>query len=275
MGRLGLPVVSLTKRTLPKLTSRNSCKFGRGPVMVKVAPQEPYSPFKRYSSPSERSEHQVRTPREEHNNSSSDPRQVIAVLAELSGKRTRRPSDEMSLTGSKRARRDSSSSLGSSLSMEMPPLFQNGVVGQTTSHLVSRETDLSLGSLLSRNQSLFGHSVSIPSSPMPLHHSMTSVPTVNAQSQTVNPPKPDLTSSTDMSVSMAIEASLSSSRCLLKRNRDEFEDDDSEKSDNEDKTPKVAQKKSNVFRSPDKEKKKKNFSPPPKKKKKKKKKKKS
>ena len=56
----------------------------------------------------------------------------------------------MSVTGSKRARRDSSSSLGSSLSMEMPPLFQNGVVGQTTSHLVSRETDLSLGSLLSR-----------------------------------------------------------------------------------------------------------------------------
>ena len=60
--------------------------------------------------------------------------------------------------GSKRARRDSSSSLGSSLSMEMPPLFSNGVVGQTTSHLVSRETDLSLNSLLSRSQSIFGHS---------------------------------------------------------------------------------------------------------------------
>ena len=59
--------------------------------------------------------------------------------------------------GSKRARRDSSSSLGSSLSMEMPPLFSNGVVGQTTSHLVSRETDLSLNSLLSRSQSIFGH----------------------------------------------------------------------------------------------------------------------
>jgi hypothetical protein len=58
--------------------------------------------------------------------------------------------------GSKRARRDSSSSLGSSLSLEMPPLFSSGVVGQTTSHLVSRETDLSLGSLLSRNQSVFG-----------------------------------------------------------------------------------------------------------------------
>ena len=42
--------------------------------------------------------------------------------------------------------------------MEMPPLFSNGVVGQTTSHLVSRETDLSLNSLLSRSQSIFGHS---------------------------------------------------------------------------------------------------------------------
>ena len=55
-------------------------------------------------------------------------------------------------SGSKRARRDSSSSVGSSLSMEMPPLFSNGVVGQTTSHLVNRETDLSLNSLLSRSQ---------------------------------------------------------------------------------------------------------------------------
>ena len=41
--------------------------------------------------------------------------------------------------------------------MEMPPLFSNGVVGQTTSHLVSRETDLSLNSLLSRSQRIFGH----------------------------------------------------------------------------------------------------------------------
>merc|ERR1719340_346375 len=105
---------------------------------------------------------------------STDPRQVIAVLAELSGKRTRRPSDESVGEGSKRARRDSSSSLGSSLSMEMPPLFSNGVVGQTTSHLVSRETDLSLGSLLSRNQSLFGHSVTMANSPSSY---MSNVPT--------------------------------------------------------------------------------------------------
>ena len=39
----------------------------------------------------------------------------------------------------------------------MPPLFSSGVVGQTTTHLVNRETDLSLGSLLSRNQSVYHH----------------------------------------------------------------------------------------------------------------------
>ena len=133
------------------------------PVTLRVGPQEPYSPFKRFSCSVERTE---RSLREERESNSTDPRQVIAVLAELSGKRIRRPSDEISVTGSKRARRDSSSSLGSSLSMEMPPLFQSGVVGQTTSHLVSRETtDLSLGSLLSRNQSLFSpHPLPLPPS---------------------------------------------------------------------------------------------------------------
>ena len=89
-SRLGVPRVSLTPRTLPRLTSRNSNKYGRGhvPVMVRMAPQEPYSPFKRYSSPGDRSE---RSPRSVHeteqsNTSSTDPRQVIAVLAELSGR---------------------------------------------------------------------------------------------------------------------------------------------------------------------------------------------
>ena len=106
--------------------------------------------------------------------------------------------------------------------MEMPPLFQSGVVGQTTSHLVSRETDLSLGSLLSRNQSLFGHSVTMANSPSSY---MSNVPTAHAQSQTVVS-KSDITISTDKSVSLAIQASLSSSRCLLKRGRDELEDDD-------------------------------------------------
>ena len=101
----------------------------------------------------------------------------------LTGKRARRPSDGISeMGGSKRARRDSSSSLGSSLSMEMPPLFQNGVVGQTTSHLVSRETDLSLGSLLSRNQTLFGHSLG-HTGPMVTTSAVHS--TAHAQSQTV------------------------------------------------------------------------------------------
>ena len=63
---------------------------------------------------------------------------------------------------SKRARRDSTSS---SLSMEMPPLFSNGVVGQTTSQLVNRETELSLNSLLSRSQSMYQGSKLLYSSP--------------------------------------------------------------------------------------------------------------
>lgn len=249
-SRVGqLPVVTLTKRQLPRLTSRNSEKVGRregrAPVMMRIAPQEPFSPFKRYSGSAERGVSAGRG-RESQSGGSTDPRQVIAVLAELSGKRTRRPSDDLSITGSKRARRDSSSSLGSSLSMEMPPLFQNGVVGQSTSHLVSREADLSLGSLLSRNQSLFGHSPLTPhhSHPMPPTSHHHSPPTANAQSQTVTA-KPD--TSTDQSLSLEIQASLSSSRCLLKRNRDQLEED----SEDEENIP--TPKASNIFRSPDKD----------------------
>ena len=75
-------------RTQAKLTSKNSSKVGRGegraPVMLRMAPREPYSPFKtRYPSP-DRGERMVRQSREDLNNS-TDPRQVIAVLAELSG----------------------------------------------------------------------------------------------------------------------------------------------------------------------------------------------
>ena len=91
-SRLGVPNVSLTKRQLPRLTSKNSTKYGRGedrvPVMMKVAPKEAYSPFKRHLSSAERSERSMRGSREEQNSSSTDPRQVIAVLAELSGKNT-------------------------------------------------------------------------------------------------------------------------------------------------------------------------------------------
>ena len=89
-SRLGVPNVSLTKKQLPRLTSKNSTKYGRGedraPVMMKVAPKEAYSPFKRHLSSAERSERSMRGSREEQNSSSTDPRQVIAVLAELSGK---------------------------------------------------------------------------------------------------------------------------------------------------------------------------------------------
>jgi len=251
-SRVGqLPVVTLTKKPLPRLTPKNSEKFcrreGRAPVMMKLAPQEPYSPFKRYSGSTERGGSGSRG--REGQGGSTDPRQVIAVLAELSGKRTRRPSDDLSITGSKRARRDSSSSLGSSLSMEMPPLFQNGVVGQSTSHLVSREADLSLGSLLSRNQSLFGHSPlsqhhshSLPPTSMSHHHTVS---TADAQSQTItHKPK----TSSDQALSLEIQASLSSSRCLLKRTRDELEED----SEDEENIP--TPKATNVLRSPDKDK---------------------
>lgn len=89
-SRLGVPNVSLTKKQLPRLTSKNSTKYGRGedrvPVMMKVAPKEAYSPFKRHLSAGERSERSIRGSREEQSMASStDPRQVIAALAELSG----------------------------------------------------------------------------------------------------------------------------------------------------------------------------------------------
>ena len=88
-SRLGVPVISLTKRSLPKLTSRNSGKYGRGeervPVLLRMGPREPFSPFKRssYHRSPERG-NDARQSRDDHN--STDPRQVIAALAELSGK---------------------------------------------------------------------------------------------------------------------------------------------------------------------------------------------
>ena len=98
-SRLGVPNVSLTKRQLPRLTSKNSTKYGRGgedrvPVMMKVAPKEAYSPFKRHLSSGERSERSIRGSREDQSTSSStDPRQVIAALAELSGNENKRTID--------------------------------------------------------------------------------------------------------------------------------------------------------------------------------------
>ena len=49
--------------------------------------------------------------------------------------------------------------------MDMPPLFShNGVVGQTTSHLVASD-HLSLNSLLSQSQSVYGHKGSLQAQP--------------------------------------------------------------------------------------------------------------
>ena len=141
-----MPRVKLERRSLPRLAMKNSPSSVKSPgvTMVKVAPAEPFSPF-RSNNTSLNS-----TPVSTENNV-ADPRRVLAALQELSrsrkrGRHQRRVAEEEEEDddddddedddddddeedeeehGSKRARRDSSSSLGSSLSMEMPPLFSN------------------------------------------------------------------------------------------------------------------------------------------------------
>ena len=128
--------------------------------------------------------------------------------------------------GSKRARRDSSSSLGSSLSMEMPPLFSNGVVGQTTSHLVSRETDLSLNSLLSRSQSIFGHATSSTTIASTASVGAHQGSKMFSASQPSLPPQKR--NSNQKTVVNEAQSSLSSSLHMLKRPRaDSSSDSDS------------------------------------------------
>ena len=82
-ARLGVAPVSLSRRPVPVLSPRTSTKYGRGDtsrvsIKVRMSPQQPYSPFTRGGAgacPGAQREEQ----------SSTDPRQVIAVLAELSG----------------------------------------------------------------------------------------------------------------------------------------------------------------------------------------------
>ena len=186
-------------------------------------------------------------------NNVADPRRVLAALQELSrsrkrGRHQRRIAEEEDEDdddeedddddddddeedeeehGSKRARRDSSSSLGSSLSMEMPPLFSNGVVGQTTSHLVSRETDLSLNSLLSRSQSIFGHAnqastTTSSSSSQAQHHNQNNaklLPTI--QTSQISSQRRNTNQKT---VVNEAQSSLSSSIHMLKRRRESSSD---------------------------------------------------
>ena len=63
-SKLGVPVVTLKKKILPKLTAQNSEKVGRKagrlPVTLRIGPQEPYSPFKRFSCSVERAERSLR-----------------------------------------------------------------------------------------------------------------------------------------------------------------------------------------------------------------------
>lgn len=273
------PKVSFRKKILPKIDQRRSAR-GSPNVTVRLAPSDPFSPFKRRLSTESQSRDRNAT-QENNRNIATDPRSVIAMLAELSKKR-KVLADDQSETGSKRARRESSSSIGSSLSMEMPPLFSSGVVGQTTSHLVNREADLSLGSLLSRNQNVYDHSsAGIPGSSLSSVGGGTSAGTsaATAGSSTVNQistscqPSRDSSSgsgaassgrggstlrrrssgaapATKESLRAELIASLSSSRCMVtKRKRVEQDcDNQSDLSDTESETPQA--KRSNCFRYP-------------------------
>ena len=243
-----MPRVKLERRSLPRLAMKNSpssvkSPMGYGVTTVKVAPAEPFSPF-RSNNTSLNS-----TPISSENNV-ADPRRVLAALQELSrsrkrGRHQRRIAEEEDEDdddeedddddddddeedeeehGSKRARRDSSSSLGSSLSMEMPPLFSNGVVGQTTSHLVSRETDLSLNSLLSRSQSIFGHAnqastTTASSSQSQAQHHNHKLPTI--QTSQISSQRRNTNQKT---VVNEAQSSLSSSIHMLKRRRESSSD---------------------------------------------------
>ena len=127
---------------------------------------------------------------------------MIAVLAELSGKRTRRPSDESVSSSSRiadlkltkvtlRWEREARGHEGTPLPLwDLPspwrclPSSPTGWLARPPHTLCpgssknqnlgslkfqnQRETDLSLGSLLSRNQSLFGHSHHPPHPSLPL-----------------------------------------------------------------------------------------------------------
>ncbi len=84
-----LPRVRLERRSLPRLSSRNSSMVVRSPgsanrspiVTVKVAPAEPFSPFKTNESSSANSDS---APVDV-----ADPRRVLAALQELSRSRKR------------------------------------------------------------------------------------------------------------------------------------------------------------------------------------------
>ena len=151
--------------------------------------------------------------------------------------------EEEEETGSKRARRDSSSSLGSSLSMDMPPLFShNGVVGQTTSHLVASD-HLSLNSLLSQSQSVYGHKgvLQNQSSGVPSHIAPSPVSASHGSGIT-NHSSQHTRSRKQKTIFNEIQASLTSSIRERKRLREE-QPSDSEDDLVEDKAKNLTKKK--------------------------------
>ena len=111
----------------------------------------------------------------------------------------------------------------------MPPLFSNGVVGQTTSHLVSRETDLSLNSLLSRSQSIFGHAnaasttMAASASTASSHQNTKLLPTAIQSSQIATQRR----HTNQKTVVNEAQSSYSSSIHMLKRRRESSSDSDS------------------------------------------------
>ena len=120
--------------------------------------------------------------------------------------------------------------------MDMPPLFShNGVVGQTTSHLVASD-HLSLNSLLSQSQSVYGHKgvLQNQASGGPSHLSTTLVSA--AQNGGTGNHIQCTRSKKQKTIVNAIQSSLSSSIRERKRVREESSDSEDDEIENDTKT---------------------------------------
>ena len=117
--------------------------------------------------------------------------------------------------------------------MDMPPLFShNGVVGQTTSHLVASD-HLSLNSLLSQSQSVYGHKgvLQNQASGGPSHISTTLVSA--AQNSGTGNHIQCSRSKKQKTIVNAIQSSLSSSIRERKRVREESSDSEDDEIEND------------------------------------------
>ena len=128
--------------------------------------------------------------------------------------------------------------------MDMPPLFShNGVVGQTTSHLVASD-HLSLNSLLSQSQSVYGHKGVSQNQSLggPSHISPSAASTTQGGGITSHSTQ-HTRSRKQITIVNAIQSSLSSSIRDRKRTREDTPSD-SEEEQNEDKAKNLTKKKS-------------------------------